>query len=151
RATLADAIGAAGTSVEPAMGRLMDVPDTTPTGARDLKAHPAARAQSTAVDTVRARELVLDRSYFPRVMFQSAFAGRSSGAEIPGQPSFKNDSWLAVPNWAVGLSVTFPAFEFFTVKALKQVELQNELAETARYDQTMQNLTTQASRARAVM
>ena len=49
------------------------------------------------------------------------------------------------------MSVTFPAFDLFSVKARKRVELQNELAERARYDQTLQNLTTQNARARALM
>jgi outer membrane protein TolC len=151
RATLADAIGAAGTAVEPAMGRLMNLPDVTSAGTPDLKSHPAARLGSAAVEAVRARERVLDRSYFPHVIFQSAFAGRGSGAEVPGQPSLGEGLWLQVPNWAVGVSVTFPAFDIFTVRARKRVELQNELAESARYDQTLQNLTTQASRARALM
>jgi outer membrane protein TolC len=56
-----------------------------------------------------------------------------------------------VPNWAVGASVSFPAFDFFSVNARKRVELQNELAESAHYDRTIQALTTQDAKARALM
>ena len=56
-----------------------------------------------------------------------------------------------MPNWAAGLSVTFPAFDLFTVNAQKRVELQNELAETARYDQTIQALKGQYARAQALV
>ncbi len=151
RATLADAIGAAGTTVELAAGGLANLPQEPSLGAGDLKSHPAARAEFAAVEAVRARERVLDRSYFPHVNFQSAFAARGSGAEVPGQPLLGNGLWPEVPNWAAGLSVTFPAFDLFTVNARKRVELQNELAERARYDQTIQALTTQDARAQALM
>ncbi|PYR74535.1 MAG: TolC family protein [Acidobacteria bacterium] len=151
RAALADAIGAAGIAVEPAIGRLANPPDLTSAVVADLTTHPGARAALAAVETVRARERVLDRSYFPHVSFQTVLAGRGSGAQVPGQPLLGDGLWLQVPNWAAGMSVTFPAFDLFSVKARKRVELQNELAERARYDQTLQNLTTQNARARALM
>lgn len=151
RATLADAIGAAGTTVELAAGGLANLPQRVALGAADLKSHPAARADLAVIETVRARERLLDRSYFPHVTFQSAFAGRDSGAQVPGLPPAGNGLWPQVPNWAVGLSVTFAAFDLFTVNARKRVELQNELAETARYDRTIQTLTTQDARAQALM
>ena len=56
-----------------------------------------------------------------------------------------------MPNWALGASVTFPAFDLFSLNARKRVEQQNEIAERARYDQTIQSLTTQDARARALM
>src|SRR5262249_34525416 len=96
-------------------------------------------------------ERVLGRAYFPHVIFQSAFAGRGTGAEVPGQASLGSGAWPQVPNWAVGASVIFPAFEIFSVNARKRVEQQNELAESARYEQTIQPLTTQDARARALL
>ncbi len=150
RASLADAIGAAGSSVQLAIGPLATLPEVaaeTP----DVTSHPAAQAQQASVEVVRARRRVLDRSYVPRVTVQSAFAGRGSGAEVPGQPLLGNGLWLQVPNWAAGASVTFPALDVFSVGARKRVELQNELAATARYDQTIQTLTTQAAKVRALM
>src|SRR5436190_11899970 len=151
RASLADAIGAAGTAVEPAASGLANLPQVSPPGAGEFASHPAARAELAVVDTVRARERLLDRSYFPHVYFLSTFAARDSGAQVPGQPLPGTGLWPQVPNWAAGLSVTFPVFDLFTVNAHKRVELQNELAERARYDQTIQTLTTQDARARAVM
>jgi outer membrane protein TolC len=103
------------------------------------------------VDAVRARERTLDRSYVPRIDVQFAFAGRGSGAEVPGQPLRGDGLALQVPNWAVGATVTFPLFDVFAVNARKRVEAQNELAERARYDRTVQNLTTETARAQAVM
>src|SRR6266542_84467 len=120
RAALADAIGAAGTTVEPVAGGLANLPQTALPGAGDLTSHPAARAGLAVVDAVRARERALDRSYFPHVYFQSAFAARDSGAQVPGQPLPGNGLWPQVPNWAAGLQVTFPAFDLFTVNARKR-------------------------------
>src|SRR5213592_569213 len=58
RASLADAIGAAGTSLELAPGALATVPQFTIEPA-DVKSHPAARAEQAAVDVVRARARAL--------------------------------------------------------------------------------------------
>ena len=99
----------------------------------------------------RARERSLARSYFPQVTLQSAFSGRGTGADVPGLPSLGNGLWLQVPNWAVGASVTFPVFDIWSINARKRVELQNELAERARYERTIQALTTQELKARALM
>jgi outer membrane protein TolC len=83
------------------------------------------------------------------VTLQAALFGRGSGAEVPGQPPLGD--WLQVPNWALGATMTFPAFDLFPVRARKQVEAQNLLAEKAHYDQTLTELTTQDARARAVL
>src|SRR5262249_51580923 len=81
----------------------------------------------------------------------SVFAGRGSGADVPGVPSLGNGLWLQVPNWAAAASITFPAFDFFSVSARRRVEAQNEIAETAKYEQTLQTLTTQMVKAQALM
>lgn len=151
RASLAEAIGAAGTTVELLPGRVAQLPDVSSWGVPDVKTHPAARAASAAVETVRARERVLDRSIVPRVAFQSALAARGSGEPFSGQLAAGDGLWPNVPNWAAGISVTFPLLDVFTVAPRKRVEIQNELAERARYDQTIQRLTTQEARARALM
>ncbi|MBI1874903.1 MAG: TolC family protein [Acidobacteria bacterium] len=151
RATLANAIGTPEGTVDVAMGRLTDLPEVPTAGATDVKFHPAARAQSAVVDTVRARERALGRSTYPHVIFQSAFADRGSGAQVSGQPSLGNGLWPQLSNWAAGISVTFPLLDVFTVEPRKRLEVQNELAASARYEQTLQNLTTQDARARALM
>jgi len=150
RASLADAIGAAGATVELTVGGLSAVPDVN-VGPMNVTAHPAAQVGQASVDAVRARERALDRAYFPQVTLQSAFAGRGTGADVPGQPSRGSGAWLQVPNWAIGATVTFAAFDLFSINARKRVEAQNELAEGARYEQTVQTLTTQDARARALM
>jgi len=150
RASLAEAIGAAGTTPQLMPGPLSTVPDLT-VAPGDVTAHPAVQAEQANIDAVRARERMLDRSYFPRLTVQSAFAGRGTGGEVPGLPSPGNGLWLHVPNWALGASITFPAFDIFSINARKRVELQNEVAERAKYEQTRQAVATQHARARALM
>src|SRR5262249_9601332 len=108
-------------------------------------------AELAAVDLVRARQRLLDRSSLPFVTFESAFSGRGSGAVAPGVSTPGDGLGLQVTNWAVGATITYPAFGTFTVRAKKRVEAQNEVAEKARYDQTIQALTTQDTRAQALM
>jgi outer membrane protein TolC len=150
RASLAEAIGLAGTSLELASGSLAAAPQFTIEPA-DVKSHPAARVGQAAVDVVRARERSLDRAYYPKITLQSAFAARGTGADVPGVASLGNGLWFQVPNWAVGASVTFPAFDIFSIGSRRRVELQNELAESAHYERTIQTLTTQDAKARALM
>jgi outer membrane protein TolC len=151
RATLANAIGLAGTAIQPDAGSLSAVPELPPPAGADVQAHPAVRAESAAVETVRARERALDRSYLPHIDVQAALAGRGTGAEVPGQPRLGNGLSLHVPNWALGVTVTFPALDLLTARARRRVEVQNELAARAHYDQIVQNVTTQDARARALM
>jgi outer membrane protein len=150
RATLANAIGSAGTTVRPDPALLGRLPARPELPAMNVQAHPAVRAESAAITAVLARERAIDHSFLPHINVQSAFTGRGTGAEVPGQSTLGDGLSLRVPNWAVGASVTFPAFEVFSARARKQVELQNESAERARYEQVVQNLTTQEARARAL-
>ena len=150
RASLSDAIGSAGAPLELVRGALSTLPDVA-VEAMDLRTHPAAQAGQASIEAVRARERALARAWFPKITVESAVAGRGTGAGVPGQLSPGSGAWPQVPNWAVGATVTFPAFDVFSINARRRVELQNELAENARYEQTVQSLTTEDVRARALM
>jgi outer membrane protein len=52
-------------------------------------------------------------------------------------------------NWAAGVTMTFPVFDFFTIRSRKAIEAANERAEAARYDQALQDLTGQQRQAQA--
>jgi outer membrane protein TolC len=151
RAALAEAIGTAGTALTLDAGPLVGLPSLPPASPASVDAHPAVRAGVAAIETVRARERALARTYAPRVDVQGAFSGRSSGADVPGLPPRGEGLGLDVPNWAVGITVSFPVLEGFAVNARKRVEAQNELAERARHEQAIQNVTTQRARAEALL
>lgn len=151
RAVLAEALGRAGASVTIDAGPLLSPPPTAALSSPDIAAHPLARALAAAVETSRARERVVDRSYFPRFNFQSAAFGRGTGALLNG--AFDNGKgWYPNnANWGVGMTVTFPALDIFGIRARRRIEASNTAAEQARYDQTVQTLKTQDARARAMM
>jgi outer membrane protein len=92
---------------------------------------------------------VLDASYFPRVELQSAFSGRGVSQQIDGTRNGNALGWQ-VPNWAFGMSVTFPSLEIFRTRARRQVEANRLQQATAQYDLTVQALQTQEARARAI-
>src|SRR5262249_22749528 len=143
QATLAEALGVAGTTVAIDPGPLLALPPATALPVPDFGSHPLARAQAAAVETVRARKHALDRSYFPRFNLQSAFSGRGTGAQLDGGLTEGKGLLPDTPNWAVGISASFPLFDIFALRARRDAEASNETAERARYEQTMQNLTAQ--------
>ena len=151
RAVLADAIGAAGTAIATDAGPFARLPSVPSTEAPTLESHPAIRAAVAGIETVQARERALAHAYAPRVDLQTAFSGRGTGADVPGQAPLGDGFSLQVPNWAVGLTVSFPVLDVFAVNARKRVEAQNALAQRAHHKQTVQDVTTQQARARALM
>ena len=152
RAVLADFLGLAGTEVDVQPGPLLDAPPESTHPAPMDPAHPVAVAQQARIDEVRAREHVLDRSYYPRFDLQSTVFGRGSGANPDGSfATGSNGLGLERSNWAVGITVSFPLFDVFSIRARKRIEGSNERAEAARYDQTIQDLTGQLAQAKAAL
>jgi outer membrane protein TolC len=114
--------------------------------------HPLAIAQSLTVQEVKSREKVLDRSYFPRFFLDGAAYARGTGVQANGDtggaasglgPNF--------PNWALGFTITFQAFDIASIRARQRIETHNERSEAARYDQVVQDLTGQMEKARATL
>jgi outer membrane protein TolC len=104
------------------------------------------------VDSSRATQHVLGRSYFPRVNVQTAYALRGTGAtaggtNLGGTRGLDFDT----SNWAVGLTATFPLFDAFSLRERTRIEAQNERAERATYDRVVQELSAQVAQARAEM
>ncbi|HMB28521.1 MAG TPA: TolC family protein [Blastocatellia bacterium] len=151
QASLAEALGQAGTPVMVDAGPLLTLPSPPLSETPNFAFHPLARAQAASLESAQARERALDHAYFPRFNFQSAVFGRGTGARIDG--SFDNGRGLYpnTGNWAMGMTITFPAFDIFGLRARRQVECNNVLAEKARYDQTIQTLKTQEAKARAMV
>src|SRR6266571_2635903 len=151
RARLAEALGAAGTSVAIDAGPFLELPPVSSVPTPSFESHPQAVAQAAATETVRARERILDRSYFPRFNFQAGISARGTGAPFNGVVETTNGLLPQTPNWASGMSISFPLFDVFSIRARRRIEASNEATEKARYDQVIQNLKAQDARARALV
>lgn len=153
RAKLAEALGVAGTSVKIKSGPLLDhLPLTNPYPVSHFESHPRTIAQDAAIKTVQSRKRALDRAYYPKFELQGAFFGRGTSALLQG--GFEGGSeglFPDTPNWAVGLSVSFPAFDIFPIRSRRRIEAGNEAAEKARYDQIIQKLETENTEAKTLV
>jgi outer membrane protein TolC len=149
RADLADILGMPDTSVEVREDSLPEPPPDAPQTTA-VATHPGAEAEHARVEEAQAQVHALDRAYYPKIYLQSSVYGRGSGLDPAG--NFLGGSNGLGPdraNWAAGVSVTFPVFDIFTIRSRRAVEAANERAESARYDQTLQDLTGQLRKAQA--
>src|SRR5690348_17208994 len=152
RAALAQVLGIAGTDVQIESGVLNSNPPESNPPAPPLTAHPLATAEQARVDEIKAQEHVLGRSYFPRFNLQSTIYARGSGANTDGTiQTGTGGLGLDRSDWAAGLTVTFPAFDIFSLRSRKQIAAANERAERAQYDQTLDDLTGQVQQAHAAL
>jgi outer membrane protein len=150
KAALADILGIADTSVEVSGGSVLGPPPESSVPATALTGHPAAQVEQARIGEAKAQIHALDRAYYPKFYFQSAVFGRGSGFAPAGNfLGGTNGLGLDRSNWAVGVTVTFPLFDIFTIRSRKAIESANERAEAARYDQTLQDLTGQLRKAQA--
>jgi outer membrane protein len=150
RAGLADILGLPDTSVKVQEGSLFGPPPEGSPQTTAVTNNPIAQVQHARVDEAQSEVHILDRSYYPKFYLQSSLYGRGSGWDAAG--NFEGGTKGLGPdrsNWAVGVTATFPAFDIFAIRSRKAIESANERAETARYDQTLQDLTGQLRKAQA--
>jgi outer membrane protein TolC len=154
RANLAESIGEggeAGADITIEAGPLLELPPSPPLFSVNFALHPLAIAQTAAVDTSRARENLLSRSYFPRFNWQTSVFGRGTGAKLDGTFDGGQGLYPNTFNWATGLSISFPVFDIFGLRAKRRAEANNTAVEQARYDQVINTLKTQDARARTLV
>jgi outer membrane protein TolC len=152
RAALAEALGMPDASVSIVSDPLLELPIDTRTPVPRFDLNPLAVEQKSAIDTVQARERVLDRSYVPRFSLQASVSARGTGALTNGLfEGGWHGLWPNTPNYGIGMTVTFPAFDIFSIRARRRIETGNEAVEHARYDQTIQALKGQYARAQALI
>ena len=150
RAALADILGVNGTKVEVDAGQLLTSLPEQDIPPHPLDSHPAATTQHAQVEEVKAQEQALDRSFAPRFLTQAALAGRGSGANPDGTGATGlNGLGLERMNYAAGITITFPLFDYFSIRARKNIAAAHQRAEEARYDQTLEDLSDQVEQAQA--
>jgi outer membrane protein TolC len=152
RAALGQVLGLGAQTISIDAGVLLKLPPEASGAAAEVSRHPLAVAQNAAIEEVKAREKALDRSYFPRFSLEGTTYARGTGIDASGLTGgAASGLGPNIQNWAAGMSVTFPAFDLPAIRARKEVEHYHELAETARYDQVLQNLNGEMEKARATL
>lgn len=152
RATLAETLGRAGDRLTLEAGPLLELPKETRLPGLIPEQHPATQAQDAAIDLARLRQRVLEVSFAPKFSFQVSVSGRGTGVRNNG--FFQQGTNGLLPNtgnWATGLTVTFPVFDFFGLRARKRVETKQTEVERARREQIVQTLKGQQARAQALI
>lgn len=148
RAALANLIGGPVRELDDA--QLLAVPAEQPMTEINIVDHPAARQEAAFVGQQQARLAVLNRSYVPQFNLQGSVFGRGAGTSLNGTfPGGTNGLAPDTPNWAAGIQMTFPAFDFFSLKDQKRVQVANLKAEQARYSQVIDDLSAQVQQAQA--
>jgi len=152
RAALAQLAPSAAPPVRLEASGLLRRPAKLERAASEPAVHPRAAAQNAAIEEVRARQKILDRSWFPRLQVQGTTFARGSGANPDGSTG-GSASGLGPNfyNWALGMTVSFPALDLPSLRARRQIEASNERAEAARYQQVLQELNGQLEKARATL
>lgn len=101
---------------------------------------------------VKEREKALDRLYYPRLSLLGSAYARGTGIQPDGHTGgVASGLGPNIQNWALGAAITFPAFDWFSIRARKEIEVHNERSAAASYDQTLQDLTGQVEKAKAVL
>jgi outer membrane protein TolC len=136
RALVAQYVGIEPPHIAIAAPRLVEIPPLHETTRLNTAANPIAAEQSAAVEQAKAQLHALERSYFPRFYLQGSAYARGSGAELNGD-RLGNVNGLApnFQNYALGFSVTFPVFDFASLKAKEAGQSATIRAEAARYQQ----------------
>jgi len=152
RAALAQLLGVQPATITIQSGPLLQLPSEQQIAAFTAANHPLAVAQNLAIEEVKSRARVLDRTYFPRFNLQGEMYVRGTGIQPNGQTGGPvSGLGPTTQNWALGMTVTFPAFDIASIRVRKQIELHNERTAAARYDQILQDLTGEMEKARATL
>ncbi len=109
-------------------------------------------AQSAALHEVRRREKALDRPFYPRFTLEGTLYGRGTGIQPDGSTGgAASGLGPNIQNWGLGMSVTFPLFERYSIRARREIERANEPTEFARYKQIRQEIEGQTEKAKATL
>ena len=148
RVALGELVG--GHQVEIDYAQLLTPASSEPEASTSIASHPAAQREAALVNQQQARFSVLSHSYVPQFNALAALSGRGSGADASGVfLGGTNGLAPGTMNWAGGVQMTFPVFDFFRVRADKKVQAANVRAEQANYAQVVDDLSAAVQQAQA--
>lgn len=130
---IAEAMGRAELDVALDPGPLLSfLPATAARADRPIANHPAVIAATELTKAADLKHEVTRLSFRPRLFFNGALAARASGANVDGTIDGGHGLWPDVPNWAAGLTVSFPFLDFTANRARLAVETAEASASRAR-------------------
>ena len=152
RATLSRFVGREPSQIRLSAPAFVQLPPNQPVSPLNPAGNPLAVEQNAVVEHARAELRALERSYFPRFALEGAAYARGTGAEVTGT-NLGGVNGLApnTQNYALGLTVTFPAFDVYAIRAREAGQSATVRAETARYRQIATDLTAQWNAAVAAL
>ena len=152
RAVLAQFVGVDPRQITLAAPKLLQPAPSQTAPPLNTATNPIAVEQNAAVEQAKAQLKVLDKSYYPRFLTQGTAYARGTGARSDGtRMSGANGLAPDVQNYALGLSITFPIFDFPSIRAKQAGQSAAIRAETARYQQVTTDLTARWNQASAVL
>jgi len=144
RANLSRFVGLEPDEIALAAPGLLRLPPAQSAAPLNTAANPVALEQNAVVEQLRAQLKVLERSYFPRFLLQGTAYARGTGAETDGRLlGGLNGLAPSTQNYALGLTVTFPAMDIVSLRAQEAGQSANIRAEAARYQQIAVDLKAQ--------
>ncbi len=150
RAALADALGVETGDVEISPGPVLGSLPETAIPAALPASHPAAVAQQDSVIQAKAQLQMTRRSYYPGVYLQSFVSGIGSGFSPRGVP-VGGGLGLGAENYGAAVTLTFPIFSIFGIRAQEKTAKANMDAQTHYYDQTLLGINEQVRQAQAML
>lgn len=144
-------MGRAGAEIAVVPGALLKPP---PDGGAEPAAgvHPLTAAGAASIEVIRARRRAIAREYRPRFEILASVYGRGTGARLDG--TFEGGAaglYPTVGNWAVGLGVSFPLFDYRENKVRQEIEKRREAAEAARLETVEQQIESAIAKARVAL
>jgi len=116
-------------------GKLADrIPPETPAPVLDARAHPVAREQNAAIAREQSRLQSLQRAYYPQFALQGVAAARGTGMQTDGaRLGGLNGLAPTTQNYGLGLTVTFPVMDRFSIRDQEAVQAANIRGAQAEY------------------
>jgi len=141
RANVSQFVGLEPAQITVSAPRLLQLPPEQNVPPLNTAANPLSAEQNAVIEQLRAQLKTLERSYFPRFYLQASAYARGTGAEVDGT-NLGGLSGLAptTQNYALGFSVTFPAFDLASIRAKEAGQSATVRAEAARYQQIATDL-----------
>jgi outer membrane protein len=149
RAELGRWLGVAPERIALAAGPFLRPPPGADAGATTR--HPRIQAAAARVEGARAAEAAAAKTWVPRLFLDATTYARGSGAAANGAIGGVNGLALTAKNWAVGFNVTFPLFDAPVLRQRHALEIARAQDASARYDQAVQDLSADLSKAQAVL